>query len=348
MGSISFIYLNGGIRLKCTIKDIAELSGFSRSTVSRVLNNSENVDLATKEKIEQTIKQMCYTPSIIARSLVRGQFNLIALIIGDISNPFYADLTKAIEEILYKEGHMIVLCHTNYDQTKEERYIEAVKEYNFAGVIMVTATETESLVANLKSVKCPIVLVNRYLPSFETDTVLVDNYRGAYIATRHLIDLGHKNIAHIYGPQNSTASKERIRGYIDAMKEANLTVDESYLFPGDLKRASGISFAQYLLESQKHITGVFCSNDLTAAGVIDVMTENGKSVPDDLSVVGYDDSQVALNCRVKITTIQQSHYEMGKSAAQMILGRISDNNAPYRQIVFNPQLIIRDSTKSLK
>ncbi len=330
-----------------TIRDIAKLTGFSRSTVSRVLTDSPRVDPETRKKILQTIKEINFSPNGIARSLVKGHTNLIALIIGDIANPFYAELTKAIEQVLYARGYMIVLCHSNYENEKEEKYIEAAKEYNFTGIIMVTATETETLVDKLKTIRCPLVLVNRYLPSFNTDTVLADNYKGGYLATKHLIVLGHKHIGHICGPQTSTASEERLRGYKDAMKGANLYFDESYIFQGNLKKDSGEVYARYLLDNKKEITGVFCGNDLMASGLIDVFLERGKSIPEDLSVVGYDNSKVAIDSKVKITTVALSHFDMGKCAANLILERLENKNSPFRQISFNPVLIERNSTKAL-
>ncbi len=326
-----------------TIRDIAAKSGYACSTVSRVLNGNSAVSSQARFAIKKIIEEMNYRPSSIARGLVTGRMNIVFCIIGDRWNPFYAELAIAAEDALNQKGFLAVLGYTNYESTKEEKYIQAAIEYNFAGVIMVTAPQTQQLIDNIGKLNCPVVLANRYLASYPTDVVLMDNYHGGYIATRHLIELGHRRIAHLSGPENSTASQDRLRGYRDAMSEAGLVVYDGDVYPGCLMETDGYRFGLYLLDKDCGITAAFCGNDMMAQGVVKAYTERGKSIPSDLSIVGFDDSPVAIAGPVKLTTIRQHPQDMGKAAADMVLSRMSNDAQPHRRVVFTPELVVRDS-----
>jgi LacI family transcriptional regulator len=334
--------------MKATIKDIAKKSGHSCSTVSRVINNSPYVSAATRARIQKVIDETGFRPNSVARGLVTGKMNVVVCIIGDRLNEFYAQLFAAAEEELNQRGYLAVLCYTNYEPAKEEKYLEAAAENNFAGVIMVTAPETPQLAANLAKLECPVVLANRYLVSFQTDVVLTDNYYGGYIAARHLIDLGHRRIAHWSGPENSTASRDRLRGYRDAMQEAGLQVREEDVWKGNLRQVDGYLFGRKLLDQPGDITAVFCGNDLMARGLVVAYVEQGKKVPGDLSIVGFDDSPVAVTGTVKLTTVRQHAQEMGRAAAEMVVNRMTNKNQPHRRLTFTPELVIRGSTAACR
>ncbi|MDR3588958.1 MAG: LacI family DNA-binding transcriptional regulator [Negativicutes bacterium] len=329
--------------MKLTIKDIAKKSGHSCSTVSRVLNDSPFVSEKTRARVKKVIEDMDFRPNHVARGLVKGQMNIVVCIIGDRWNPFYAELFSAAEEVLNREGFLAVLCYTNYEPVKEEKYLEAALENNFAGVIMVTAPETQQLAENLAKLDCPVVLANRYLASVPTDVVLMDNYHGGYIATRHLIDLGHRRIAHWAGPDNSTASRDRVRGYREAMREAGLEVREGDILKGNLLESEGYQFACELLNNPRDVTAVFCGNDMMASGVVRAYSEHGKRIPQDMSVIGFDDSPVAVSGPVKLTTVRQHPEAMGQTAADLVLNRMTNKDQPHRKVVFSPELVVRDS-----
>ncbi len=330
--------------MKATIKDIAKKSGHSCSTVSRVINNSPYVSAATRARIQAVIDATGFRPNNVARGLVKGKMNVVVCIIGDRLNQFYAELFSAAEEALNELGYLAVLCYTNYDPAKEEKYLEAVTENNFAGVIMVTAPETPQLAQNLAKLDFPVVLANRHLVSVPTDVVLTDNYYGGYIATRYLLDLGHRRIAHWAGPDNSTASRERMRGYRDAMREAGLQVRDGDIWRGNLREADGYEFACRLMEQPRDITAVFCGNDMMARGVVVAYAERGRKIPDDLSIVGFDDAPIGVAGTVKLTTVRQHAQEMGKAAAEMVVNRMTNMDQPHRRLTFTPELVIREST----
>ncbi len=329
--------------MKLTIRDIAKQSGHSCSTVSRVLNDSPYVSEKTRTRVKKVIDDMGFRPNHVARGLVTGQMNIVVCIIGDRWNPFYAELFSAAEEVLNQAGFLAVLCYTDYEPVKEEKYLEAASEYNFAGVIMVTAPETPKLAENLAKLECPVVLANRYLASVPTDVVLMDNYHGGYIATRHLIDLGHRRIACWAGPENSTASRDRVRGYREAMREAGLAVEDDDLVKGNLLESEGYQFACDLLDNPRDITAVFCGNDMMASGVIKAYVERGRKIPEDLSVIGFDDSPVAVRGPVKLSTVRQHPQAMGQAAAELVLNRMTEKDKPHRKIIFSPELVLRDS-----
>ncbi|WP_025774744.1 LacI family DNA-binding transcriptional regulator [Neomoorella thermoacetica] len=334
--------------MRITIKDIAQRSGVSCSTVSRVLTNHPNVDPKTRERVKQVIDELGYRPSRIARGLVMGQINVVALIIGDIRNPFYAELTRAVKDILNKEGYMVVVSDSDYDPQKEEIYIRAAEEYGFAGIIMITAMETEALIQQLEKLRCPVVLLNRYLPSVETDVISVDNYLGGYLAAEHLIKLGHRNIAHLAGFKNSSATRDRLRGFIDAHVHYGIQLNQERIVYGNLQMEAGYKFAKEYLSQNEDITAVFCGNDLMALGLIEALYEEGKEIPRDISVIGYDDIDMASLARVKLTTIRQPQYEMGQTAAEVLIDRMKGKIGAPKRIIFTPKLIIRESTAEYK
>lgn len=333
--------------MKVTIKEIAKRSGVSRSTVSRVISNHPNVDEETRQKVKKVMEELNYRPSRLAQGLVKGKINVVGLIIGDIRNPFYSELTRAIEDILNAEGYMVVLCDSDYNPQKEELYLRTAEELGFAGVIMTSAMETKELLQTLQSLSCPVVLLNRYLRAFETDVVSFDNYNGGYIAAEHLIKLGHRRIAILAGPNNSTSSKDRLRGYSDALRDYGLEYKEGEVTYGDLRWATGYEFGLHLLRRQERPTAVFAGNDLMALGIIQAYLDNGLKVPDDLSVVGFDDIPAAYMGAVKLTTVRQPQYEMGVEAAKLMLERIKGIPHAPKRIIFDAKLVIRESTKPI-
>jgi len=327
-----------------TIKDIAAKSNVSCSTVSRVISNNPNVSRVTREKVEKAIKELGYNPSHIARGLVTGKIDVVALIVGDIRNPFYAELTRVIRETLSKFGYLTVLSESDYDAAKEENYIRSVAGYGFSGIIMFTAMETQSLINQLENLACPVVLLNRYLPSYETDVVAVDNYLGGFMAARHLLELKHHKVAVLIGPRESSASSERLRGFKDGYREHGIGIPEERIIYGNLKMDSGYQFAHRLVEEKGNISAVFCGNDLMAIGLMEGLDKYNLRVPEDFSIVGYDDIDMGSLIKVKLTTVSQPVQEMGKMAAEILTERMRGSGGSYRRIMLTPRLIVREST----
>ncbi|WHH59042.1 LacI family DNA-binding transcriptional regulator [Petroclostridium sp. X23] len=333
---------------KNTINDIAKLAGVSRSTVSRVLTNNPNVNPITREKIQKIIDTYNYHPNSLARGLVLGKIDVIALIIGDIRNPFYSEMTWVIENILNQNGYMVVLCDSEYMIEKEELYLEAAKQYGFAGVVLTSALENDRINAAIKSLTCPVILLNRYIKSFEGDVVITDNFQGGYIATKHLIELGHTKIAILTGPINSTSSLERFNGYKSALETFGLEYCEDLVAYGDLKMETGYKYGCTLLEKDKDLpTAVVAGNDLMAIGIMEAYQKAGMSIPEHLSIIGYDDIPISSITSINLTTVRQPFYQMGEIVPELLLKQINNEQYSHRKIILTPELIVRETTKSL-
>jgi LacI family transcriptional regulator len=333
---------------KNTINDIAKLAGVSRSTVSRVLTNNPNVNPTTREKVQKIIDTYNYHPNSLARGLVLGKIDVIALIIGDIRNPFYSEMTWVIENILNQNGYMVVLCDSEYMIEKEELYLKAAKQYGFAGVVLTSALENDRINAAIKSLTCPVILLNRYIKSFQGDVVVTDNFQGGYIATKHLIELGHTKIAILTGPINSTSSSERFNGYKSALETFGLEYREELVDYGDLKMETGYKYGCALLEKDKYLpTAVVAGNDLMAIGIMEAYQKAGKSIPEHLSIVGFDDIPIASITSINLTTVRQPFYQMGEIVPELLLKQINNEQYSHRKIILTPELIIRGTTKSL-
>jgi DNA-binding LacI/PurR family transcriptional regulator len=332
--------------MKITVEDVAVKAGVSKATVSRVMTKKSNVNPETRRIVEKALKELGYTPrSQAAKENENSVIKMVMVVVGDVTNQFYAGLIKGISDVIHASGNMVVLCNSEYNAAKEVEYIKYADSCNFLGVIMVTAMESQELINLLNVIRCPVVLVNRYLRSMDLDVVCIDNYRGGYMATSYLIENGHKNIAHIAGPKNSTASQDRLRGYADAMKDANLSISRNAIFYGDLKRKSAYEFGKSFLKLEEKFSAVFVANDIMAVGFIDALYEEGVRVPDAVSVICFDNSPVAVQGMVKLTTVCMDPYPMGKSAADMLLRKIQHSEVENKKLVFSPEMIVRESVK---
>lgn len=333
--------------MKIRIEEIAKEAGVSRSTVSRVLQNHPNVKPDTREKVTEVMQQLGYRPNRLARGLVTGKFNFVGLIVGDVRNPFYSEVAHIAEDILNEQGYMVVLCNSDYNIEKEKNYLNMMEDFGFAGVIMTSAAENSELATMLKNMDCPVVLINRYLRNFNSNVVTIDNHLGGYLAVNHLLSLGHRNIAMLAGPEDSSSSRERLEGWKEAFAEYNLP------WPGvcysDLHSKFGYDFGLSLLKmpKNKRPTAVCAVNDAMALGVMQAFTENGLSIPEDLSVIGFDDISPIVQSKIGLTTIRQPQEEMGKVAANMLLDRIKGIESSSKRVIFEPELIVRDSTAAI-
>lgn len=336
-------------RTNVTIKQIASLAGVSRSTVSRVLTGHPNVKPATREKVERIIRELDYRPSSLAQGLSRGSVNIVALLVGDIRNPFYSEVARGVEDVASQAGYMVVFCDTDYQNERENQYLKMAQQYGFAGLIMMTAMDTDELIPVMENVKCPIVLLNRYISTYSTDTVLVDNVHGGYIVGQHLAKLGHRQIGFLGGPKSSSASRERAKGFYQAISDFGIQIESRNVVEGDLKMESGYRYGKaWLRKKQNQPTAIFAANDLMALGVMQALQEEGVRIPEDVSIVGYDDLPVSKVPAISLTTVRQPQYQMGSVAMKILLERIRENSdcVPQR-IVYTPELIVRRTTAPL-
>lgn len=330
-----------------TIKDIAKKANVSITTVSRVLNNkAEGIGEATRKRVLEIIDELDYRPNTIARSMVTKQTNTIGLIIPDIRNPFFPELVRGVEDVANQSKYSLFLCNTDGSMEKEAEALKLMREKNVDGIVFTYSyAAMDQLFEELaQKYRIPVVLLDRGLEDETFSGVYTDNQKAGYIATKHLIELSHVRIGCITGPGYIQNSRDRLKGYKRALEEYQISIDERLIKSGEYKMEGGYQAAKALLE-ESDVTAIFALNDLMAFGVYQAAAELGIHIPNDLSVVGFDNLKYNQLLTPKLTTIDQSVYQMGKEAAQMLLSQIKERGeVEPRNIYLDPKLIVRESS----
>jgi LacI family transcriptional regulator len=330
--------------LMATIKDVAKHANVSTATVSHVINNTRFVSEETKSKVLNSMEALNYKPNAIARSLRRKETKIIGLVIPDNTNPYFAEIAWSIEMASSKLGYSIILCNSDGDIKKESFYINLLIEKQVDGVVLVSAGESTENFRFLQENEIPTVMVDRESPNVNTDSVQIDNAGCGEMATKHLISLGHKKIACITGPSQVTPSYDRLIGYKKALTKAGLPIFDDYIIKGDFRPQGGYFAAKKLINLKDPPTAIFACNDLMAFGVNHAITEAGYSIPQDFSLVGFDDIYLSTYVNPPLTTIRQPRIEMGREAIDCLLMRIKDNVHYSRSVSLSAELIVRSST----
>ncbi|MCI2001264.1 MAG: LacI family transcriptional regulator [Clostridia bacterium] len=330
-----------------TLKDIESASGISKSTISRVINNDPNVKQETREKVWEYIKKMNYKPNIVARSMVKGTLPLVLVIVGDIQNNYFARTVTGIEKVLSDEGYMPVVYNSMYDVEKEKRLISMARDFKFAGIIPMTGANSAELEESLMNISCPAVLINKDIRKIQLDEVLGDDFGSGYMAAKHLIDNGHKCIAHMSGNSESSAvSKKRESGYCAALEDNGIKVDKNLIFRGNLDIKSGYEIAKKIFENP-NITGICSNNFLMGMGLIRYGRTVGKHILRD-----YDLS--CCECVPEMYENERIAYagpdleEIGKKAAGFLIKRIKNSKEPQQKIYFAATKVYNPKNKSNK
>ena len=335
----------GGVVLtKYTISDVAEMLGVSRATVSRAMNNSPGVSAELRNRIITFINEIGYRPNSLARGLSKGHSSIVGLILGDVRNPFYADLAFYIQKILNNNGYMVMVFNSEYDSKKEIEFIQHAVHSNFAGLFLITA-QTDGIKDSLEKLDIPLVLVNRIIDSFEANSVLLDNFKAGYIATMHLIELGHPRIAFIEGQSTSSTARQRFDGYRQALKNYNIQFDENYVLNSDLKLETGYELAkQYISKLDGAPKAVVIVNDMTAIGFMEYCRMVNIRVPEDISIVSFDNISISSLYDIQLTTVSQHVFEMSEQAVRLMLKLLINPNAKAERIILDPTLVVRNTT----
>lgn len=331
---------------KYTITDVATDLGVSCSTVSRALSDAPGVSDKVRRRIMEYAKEIGYMPNSKVHKKEESS-RIVALIIGDIRNPFYAELAFYIQSILNEHGYMMMVFNTEYCVDKEMEILEFLKRFRFDGAIMMT-TQVEKINSELERMEIPVVLVNRNLNSFQGDMVLLDNFQAGYIAAMHLIELGHRRIGIVKGHMSSSASRQRYEGYCQAMRNYGYDIREDDIYYSDMKMKSGKLICQEFLQRDSRPTAMLIINDVTAMGFVSEYIARGYRVPEDLSVVSFDNTQFADWSRVPLTSIDQNVENMGKKAAEVMLNRIETPQTETKRFILTPELVVRMSTARYK
>ena len=328
-----------------TIREVAESAGVSYATVSHVINNTRVVSQETRERVLAAMSALNYRPNALARSLRQGKTNTMGLVLPDSANPFFAEISRSIEDEAFKKGYSVFLCNTELDLERELFYVDVLSKKQVDGIIFVAAGDQADSLDYLVHRNLPVVMIDRDVPNVDVDAVLTDHQLGGFLATRHLLELGHTRIACIAGPSSITPSAERIIGYRNALEQAGLAYDENLVLRGDYHAQSGLEITHAILQMKPRPTAIFALNDLMALGALRAAAEAGCSVPGDLAIIGYDDLELAHFTNPPLTTIAQPKKEIGAQAVRLLIDRMSQKSSPPRRLVLPPELIIRRSTQ---
>ncbi len=330
---------------KLTIRDIAKLAKVSHMTVSRVLNNDPKVKEETKNRVVEVIHKYKYRPDPTARMFANRKSFLLGIIVADIRNPFYAELARGIEDRTFENGYSTIFCSTDNKPERTARYVEHMLDAGVEGIVFASVRLNEPVVEELIRDKFPLVVVNRKLSGESYNYVVVDNFKGAYEMTNYLVECGYKRIAIISGPPILSTGLDRLKGYEKALEDNSVKISDDYLLQGSFTKETGYEGTKKLLECAERPDVIFAGNDFIAMGVIDALEEACLRIPEDIAVVGFDDTEFASNRRINLTTVSQNQYEMGKLGADILVNCIETKGAEYfHRITMEPKLIIRGSS----
>ena len=326
------------------IKDVALRAGVSVTTVSHVVNGTRFVKDNARLRVEEAVRELGYVPSGVARSLKHNTTHTFGMLIPNNSNPYFAEILRGLEHRCFAAGYNIILCNSNDDAARQASYLRVLAEKRIDGLVLVTAHRDSALLTALRELKIPVVLLDREVPGLACDLVEVDHVTGGLLATRHLLELGHPWVACLSGPPELSPSSQRRAGWKRALAEAGVERREGDLARGDFSARGGYLAMQALLKRKPRPSAVFVCNDLMAFGALAAAHEAGIAVPERLSIVGFDDIELAAFSTPALTTVAQPKQQMGAMAAELLLERLQTGRCEERRMILEPQLKIRASS----
>lgn len=337
---------------RVSMRDVAARAGVSVSTVSRVLNKGDYVDLATRERVQAAIDALGYRPNLLARSFRRNETRTIGLLVPDNTNPYFAGIARVIEQEGFAEGYSVILCNSDLSPSKQVAYIDVLIAKQVDGLILaspglIPSGDGPTLVDRVLDSGTPCVLVDRDLGDLPIDQVLVDQRQGGHDAGAYLLGLGHRALACLLGPDDRSASAGRIAGFRQALAEAGITLAADAIARGNGRFDGGVAAMESLLANGADFTAVFAFNDLMAIGAINALYRHGRRAPVDVSVVGFDDILLASAVFPPLTTVAQPIREMGRQSVRLLLNRIADRDIPPSRIVMPTAFVERESCRAI-
>lgn len=332
---------------RVTIKDIANVTGFSINTVSRALNSKPEIRTETKEKILETATRLGYRPNRLAKGLRLNKTATIGVIVTDVANPFFGALVKGVARAARDLGYSIILQDTDEAYAGEEEAIQVMLSEQVDGLLITPVQSRKETIEKLAAARFPFVLLGRYFDDLETAYVVPNDYQGGFLATEHLLEQGHTQIAMVNGPLHISSARERFQGFKDALNRYGVPLDKSLVKTGALTVDAGRSLARSFFKRESPPTAIVSYSDFVAFGVMQTIREVGFSIPDDVAIVGYDDVQLASCLKVPLTTIRTPKEKMGRQAMQVLARRLrgdQDAQVPQQQKL-DVELVVRESTQ---
>src|SRR5258707_2972517 len=327
------------------MKDIARIAGVSLGTVSNVLNETVAVREPIRQRVLHAVQVAGYQPSQLARALRRDKTNMIGMIIPDITNPFFPAVVRGAEDVAFSNGYRLILCNTDNDHSKELIHLNELRTYLPAGLIVIPSnfSDLTTQAESYRRAGTGVVCIDRLPKNWSGDSVTANNEAGAYNATRHLIQLGHTRLGTITGPLNLTNAKERLGGFKRALKQAKLHLSPEYVQETSFDKQGGHSKTLILLRLIPRPTAIFAGNDLIALGALLAVREAGLRCPEDISIIGFDDLDLAETTNPSLSSVSQSGYQLGTTAARLLLDRREGDTSPAKHIVLETELNLRHS-----
>jgi DNA-binding LacI/PurR family transcriptional regulator len=325
---------------------VAKRAGVSTATVSRVINSSSKVREETAQRVREAIEELQYVPNTSARSLRSGRTNLFGLLVSDIRNPFFPDLIEHFESLAGQHGIDVTFVNTGYNEDRFKAGVQRLMERGVDGIAILTSEVSQPAVEKLREVGIPVVFLNQPTVTGEFRNITVDYVKGFFDAVGHLRMLGHERIGFVAGPPTLSSAARRRKSFLMAMKQAGLTIDESLVFEGDHKITGGQFAAERVFSMSEPPTALICSNDMTAVGVLHTAHRLGKRVPEDLSLVGFDDLFLTEIVQPALTTLHLSRREIATRAFYALTALRDQTGGPQTSVLL-PQLVVRESTSAV-
>ncbi|HEX6606647.1 MAG TPA: LacI family DNA-binding transcriptional regulator [Chloroflexia bacterium] len=329
--------------MTATLHDVAAKAGVSAITVSRALNNSGYVSSHTRQRILDAATELNYVPNALASSLRSQRTQLLALLLTDVTNPFWTTVARGVEDTAIDAGYAVILCNTDEDPTKEARYLDLLLRRRIDGLLIAPTVESTELLRTLKRRKVPFVLIDRQVSGLSADIVRGDSYTGAYRLTAHLLATGYRQIAMIGGPATVSTGEDRVRGYLTALQDAGVAPDEGLIRRGPYRQAWGYAAMQDLLASGRRPAAIFAANNVIALGVLEALRAHDLRVPEDVAVVSFDDFPPSVGAAPFLTAAVQPAADLGRQAMRLLLERLAYPDGEPRDIVLPTELVVRQS-----
>jgi LacI family transcriptional regulator len=330
-----------------TLRDVATRAGVHPATASRALNPETRILVSedTAQRVLEAAEALGYSPNPVARSLRTRRSHTVGVLIPDLNNPLFPPIVRGLEDRLAANGYVALIGNTDSDDQRERMVFDQMRARHVDGLVLATARLRHPLLAEASRADLPVVLINRLAQDYSFPSVSVDNERGVRMAVGHLAALGHRRIAHIAGPQETSTGLSRYRGFVTAMESGGLPVDgDLVVFAKSFTVEEGERCSRLLLDRGAGCTAIAAGNDMLAVGCYGALDEAGLSCPEDISVVGFNDMPFIDRLRPPLTTIRFPHYQVGTEAAQLLLERIAEHAGPVKILYLAPELVIRGST----
>ncbi len=332
---------------KATVKEVSQIAGVSTATVSRVLAGFDEVSDETRQRVLEAAKALNYQPNRNARNLRKNTTSKIGVIISDIQNPFFSSVVRGIEKLTIKKDYTIILGNSDEDPQREQKLITMLLEEGVAGMILVPTNANTESYQTLAGSGMPLVVIDRYLALPDLDMVLVNGAAGTEMAVDYLVRLGHSKIGYVGGMKHLSVMHEREQGYLAALQKHHLPYVDSYLRQGNNRQDGGCTAVNELLALPQPPTAILIANNLMTLGGLQAIHANGLEIPAQISLVGFDDMDWASSLHPPLTCVAQPAYEMGETAAAVLLDRIRNPHQAHQTVILDTHLVVRASCKDL-